>query len=333
MKAFILAGGFATRLWPLTEKRAKPLLPLAGKPLLTHLVEKIPEGIPITVSTNAVFAEDFEKWKSAIRDSQPAIRILIEDAGHEDEKLGALGAVSQWIQEESIDDNVLLLAGDNYIGFQMWKFLEAFTGKPLLAAHDINDHEKAKQFGIVMIDDKNRSRDSRVPASLTKVTGFQEKPTNPSSTLVSTGCYVLPADFLPILATFAKSHPDNIGGIFEYFLQEGMEVDCASFSEPWFDIGSFEAYLEATRELIGDRAQLEKDAVQENSKLRGSVVIGKESSVRNSILKDTVIFENCAIENCHVENCIIDNGCILKNVDLSGKMLREGTLLTKEEQY
>ena len=82
MKAFILAGGFATRLWPLTEKRAKPLLPLAGIPLLTHLVEKIPAGIPITVSTNAVFAEDFEKWKKAMSDKRLAISILIEDAGH-----------------------------------------------------------------------------------------------------------------------------------------------------------------------------------------------------------------------------------------------------------
>ncbi|MEK7217912.1 MAG: NDP-sugar synthase, partial [Patescibacteria group bacterium] len=48
MQAFLLAGGFATRLWPLTEKRAKPLLPLAGKPIITHLLENIPEGIPVT---------------------------------------------------------------------------------------------------------------------------------------------------------------------------------------------------------------------------------------------------------------------------------------------
>jgi GTP:adenosylcobinamide-phosphate guanylyltransferase len=66
MHAFILAGGFATRLWPLTEKRAKPLLPLAGKPLLTHLLEKIPRDIPVTVSTNAAFANGFSEWQKMI---------------------------------------------------------------------------------------------------------------------------------------------------------------------------------------------------------------------------------------------------------------------------
>src|SRR3989344_4686281 len=141
MKAFVLAGGFATRLWPLTEKRAKPLLPLAGKPLLTHLVEKIPKDMQITVSTNAVFAKDFEMWregchaerrrsmtggKSPFASAQgDTVKILIEDTGHEGEKLGALGAVAKWVTEQKIDDNILLLAGDNYIGFQMQEFLDA----------------------------------------------------------------------------------------------------------------------------------------------------------------------------------------------------------------
>ena len=141
MRAFILAGGFATRLWPLTEKRAKPLLPLAGKPLLTHLVEKIPEGIGITVSTNSVFSDDFEAWKE---DTRPAYRpgrhktqdtrieILIEDTGHEDEKLGALGAVAKWITEEKIDDDVLLIAGDNYVGFSIEAFIDKYMGSPFL---------------------------------------------------------------------------------------------------------------------------------------------------------------------------------------------------------
>src|SRR3989344_1566439 len=195
MKAFVLAGGFATRLWPLTEKRAKPLLPLAGKPLLTHLVEKIPEGIPITVSTNAVFAKDFESWREGchaepgrsmthgraspfVRAQGDTIHILIEDAGHEGEKLGALGAVAKWVTEQKIDDNILLLAGDNYIGFQMEAFLDAYNGSPLLALHDITEKEKAKQLGTVVLQGNT-------------IQSFEEKPEHPRSTIVSTGCAVI----------------------------------------------------------------------------------------------------------------------------------------------
>ena len=137
MQAFILAGGFATRLWPLTERRAKPLLPVAGIPLLSTLVHQIPETMSVTVSTNAVFADDFKQWKKSV--GKKNVSIIIEDAGHEDQKLGALGAVSQWITMEKIDDDLLLLAGDNFVGCSMATFLAQFHGNPLVAGHDIGD--------------------------------------------------------------------------------------------------------------------------------------------------------------------------------------------------
>jgi glucose-1-phosphate thymidylyltransferase len=315
MQAFILAGGFATRLWPLTEKRAKPLLPLAGKPLLTHLVENIPEGIEITVSTNATFAEDFAKWKNK-QAAKDRITILIEDAGHEDEKLGALGAVAQWIRDERIEDDVLLLAGDNYIGFSIADLIAQYKGNPLLAAHDIKEKEKAKLFGTVICED-------------TRVTAFEEKPEEPKSTLISTGCYVLSKETLPVLIAYAKDHPDNIGSIFTHFLDQNIDVDCASFSEPWFDIGSFDAYLEATQALVGENFLLGESSAQEGSTLEGSVVLGKSSQVKQSSLKNVVLFEGCNIEDCVLENCIVDNSCNLRGVDLTGKMLREGTQLVR----
>jgi glucose-1-phosphate thymidylyltransferase len=347
MKAFVLAGGFATRLWPLTEKRAKPLLPLAGVPLLTHLVEKIPRGIPVTVSTNQVFAEEFEKWRAMLRDGPPRhaeehrsgatmrlearggppqhdANILIEDAGNEDEKLGALGALAKWITEERIDDDVLLLAGDNYVGFSVEAFIKRFTGKPLLAACDIRDREKAKKFGIVMTENEP------LPTAGTyRVTGFQEKPESPQSTLVSTGCYVLPVDSLNELVTYAKQKPDNIGGVFEHFLAVGMEVHCASFAGPWFDIGSFEAYLEATSALVSEHVLFGEGALQRECTFSGSVVFGRNSKAARSTLTDVVLFEDCEIEDCVLEHCVIDNGCVLRGVELSGKMLREGTELTR----
>lgn len=317
MHAFILAGGFATRLWPLTEKRAKPLLPLAGKPILTHLVETIPEDIPITVSTNAAFKDGFEEWAGHL--TRPNVGILIEETKSDDEKLGALGATAQWIRNKQIEEDVLLLTGDNYIGFSIKKFLDAASPNvPLLAAHDIGDKEKAKAFGTVLLDEDRKT-----------VKGFEEKPKEPKSTLISTGCSLLPQNTLGILSAFAQEHPDNVGGIFEEFLRQGIPVECFTFTEPWFDIGSFEAYLAATQELIGETILMGHNAVCKESVCEGSVVIGDGSHVHGSTLENVVLFEGCHVENCVLRDCILDNACNLKDIDLSGKMLREGTELTQ----
>jgi glucose-1-phosphate thymidylyltransferase len=317
MQAFILAGGFATRLWPLTEKRAKPLLPLAGKPIITHLLERIPEGIPVTVSTNAAFGEAFQEW--AKETERPNLSIVIERTTKDDEKLGALGAVAAWVKEEGIKEDVLLLTGDNYFGFDLQRFLDAVpAGTPALAACDIGDLEQAKAFGTV------------IPAKDQKhVSAFEEKPKDPKSSLVSTGCSLLPAATLPILLEYAAEHPDNVGGIFEEFLRRKLQVAYVSFAEPWFDIGSFASYLEATRALVGEEVFLGKGATSSGARLTGGVVIGDGSRVVGGVLSGTVLFERCIVEDCILEDCILDDDCVLRGIDLTGKMLRAGTVLEK----
>src|SRR3989338_2724134 len=271
MRAFILAGGFATRLWPLTEKRAKPLLPLAGKPIITHLIEKIPAGMPVTVSTNAAFAEGFKRWLDDL--DRMGRELVVEGTVRDDQKLGALGSIVQWVQAEKIDDDLLILTGDNYLGFSLQTFLDAFHGNPLLAAHDIGDLERAKAFGTVVIEGMSapllpqRERVAEPVLSLSKgrapgegiekVASFDEKPAHPKSTLVSTGCVILPKNTLPILTDYAKVKPDNLGGIFEEFLHRKIPVECFTFTEPWMDIGSFHSYLDAHRELVGESALID----------------------------------------------------------------------------
>lgn len=317
MRAFILAGGFATRLWPLTEKRAKPLLPLAGKPLIDHLIEQLPREMPVTVSTNAAFAESFEQWKRA--GNHTNVEILVERANKDTEKLGALGAVAQWVTLKGINEDILLLTGDNYCGFSLVDFLgSAVPGTPLIATHDIKDREKARLFGNV------------IPAPDGKtVEAFEEKPAQPRSTLVSTGISVLPAGTLPVLVAFAKAHPDNVGGIFEEFLRRGITVEFRAFSEPWFDIGSFETYLEATSLLVGNRVLLGRGAECMETATEGSVVLGDHSIVRKSTLRNVILFNQCRVEDCILEDCILDDRCELIGIDLRRQMLREGTVLRR----
>jgi glucose-1-phosphate thymidylyltransferase len=315
MQAFILAGGFATRLWPLTEKRAKPLLPLAGKPILSHLLEKIPAGIPVTISTNTALRDGFQEWLQSV--ARRNITIVTEHTHRDEEKLGALGALAQWVLQQRVSDDLLLLTGDNYCGFSLEKFIAAARpGVPTLAAHDSGDLGRARFFGTVLL-----KRDGRT------VDAFEEKPGEPKTTLVSTGCSILPAATLPTLVAFAREHPDNVGGIFEEFLRHGVIVECIAFREPWFDIGSFETYLEATRALVGERVILEEETSCEGTLCEGSVVIGRRSHIQRSSLRNVVVFEDCLIDDCILENCIIDNACILAGVDLSGKMLRTSTML------
>lgn len=325
MQAFILAGGFATRLWPLTEKRAKPLLPLAGKPIITHIVEKIPQGIPITVSTNAAFAEAFAKWRAEL--SRKDMSIVVEQTTRDDEKMGALGATAQWIHQKNIADDVLLLTGDNYFGFSLEDFLRRYQrGIPLVAAYDIGDTEKAKTFGIVTV-----KHESGNPLSTINIVAFEEKPKHPLSTLVSTGCSILPHEMLPILVTYAREHPDNIGGIFEELLRQGKYIDCFIFNEPWFDIGSYDAYLEATRALVPPKKPVIHSTanIDEESRknLAGSIVIGARTVVTHSSLTDTILFDDCRVTDCVLERCIVDGSCVLRSIDLTGKMLRSGTTI------
>lgn len=313
MHAFILAGGFATRLWPLTEKRAKPLLPLAGVPLIEYLVRNIPEGIPITISTNAVFKEPFEQWAATLDRSD--VTILIEHTQSDDQKLGALGATAQWIEQEKIDDDILILAGDNYCGFSFDAFLQKHEkGTAQIAVHDIGDLQLAKAFGTVLTEGNT-------------VTAFEEKPKEPKTTLVNTGCYIIDKSMLPVVIEHAKAKPDDIGGIFEELLQRGMTVKAFDFTELWFDIGSFDAYIEATKALVGESVL--SDGSIENTESSGSVVVAKGSTVEGSQLSDVVIFEDCIVKDCVLERCVLDRGCHVTGIDLTGKMLRENTTLKR----
>ncbi|MBN2086965.1 NDP-sugar synthase [Candidatus Peregrinibacteria bacterium] len=315
MKCIILAGGFATRLWPLTENKAKPLLHLKDKPLISHIVEKLPDEVEIIVSTNAAFEEEFKEWAKGYHDKK--LEIFVEDSASDEFKKGALGATAFVIGEKKIDEDLMLLAGDNYFGFDMSDFFDKYDENPMLAAYDIKDLNQAKKFGVVV------QREGHVYE-------FQEKPENPKSTLVSTGCYVFPKRNLKDIVDYAKQHNDDLGGIFEYLLKKGEPIKVFRFDEKWIDIGSFDAYLKANRELIGDNV-IKKSEVNEQgeNKYIGSVYLGEGVSIKNSIIDNTIVLNGCDIDNCVIRNCVIDDNCTLKNLDLERKMIRQGSKITK----
>lgn len=294
MKALILAGGFAKRLWPLTLDKAKPLLPVAGKPVISHIVEKIPAGTRIIVSTNEAFAKDFFAW----RESLPAgnISIFVEPVANEHTKKGALAAVGLAMRTFGMDEDWLVVGGDNFFTFSIVDFLAASQGSPMLAIHDIVDRALATKFGVVIVDGHH-------------VKQFVEKPADPPSTLVGTGCYHFPVNVLSLVLEAADLMPDTLGGVFPYLLSKGIDVHAHVLPGYWNDVGSFAAYLDAHTQAGSDLeipASLLDPAL--GNTFEGVNHIDSSCVIRHTRVRDSIVLPDCTVEDSQIDTCVLDRG-------------------------
>jgi len=226
MKCLIPAGGFGKRLWainPVTVNLPKALFLYKGKPLIDYIIQRIPAGLEILISTNQLFAPSFTDWR---KNQRRKIEILVEPARTEQDKLGAVSSIEYWVKQKKINEDLLVIAADNYFEFDIGRFIAAYDrSHTLMAVYDIADREKAKQFGVVALNGK-------------KVSAIEEKPVEPKSTLVSTACYIFPARVLPLFTSYCQGGKrDNLGNFISYLIQVD-EVYGFQFKEPWFDIGS-----------------------------------------------------------------------------------------------
>jgi len=242
MKAIVLAGGFAKRMWPLTKNKPKHLLPVAGRPMLDYVLIKlgeVEELDQIFISTNAKFEQHFNQYISTFT-SKKNITLFIEDTFSEGEKLGSVGALGFLIRENKIDDELVVVGGDNIFNFQMLEFMEFFHTKEanIVALYDLKSTIEAKLYGVVAIDKNN------------KIIDFQEKPELPKSTLISTACYAFTRVGVKNIIRYLKdgNDPDKIGHFIEW-LYKNDDVFGFVFEGFWFDIGSFESYDNANEFL------------------------------------------------------------------------------------
>jgi len=159
MNVLILAAGYATRLYPLTLNKAKPLFVVGGKPIIEWLVDNL-SGIPdletIYVVTNDKFAVDFQAWSQSYQKRHPKFKFKVINDGSksDDDKLGAIGDINFVVTQENLSQTGLLIAaGDNLFTTPLSDFVDyARNTEVTVAVFDVGDLEAIKKYGNVMID-------------------------------------------------------------------------------------------------------------------------------------------------------------------------------------
>lgn len=248
MKVVVLAAGYATRLYPLTRNRAKPLLEVGGKSIISHILDRVlvlDDITGVVVVSNQKFFSDFESWRSEYPTDIPID--LVNDGSTDDEnRLGAVADLQLALQEVSREkaENVLVIAGDNLIDFDFAPALQFFreSGKSVILVQDMGDNVPPRCYGEVMVDEEMN------------ITSFREKPEDPRSPLAAICCYFLDAEAGPLLDRYLEEggNCDAPGHFLEWYVRQAR-VRALAFDGRYFDIGHAES-LEEARRVFAARA-------------------------------------------------------------------------------
>lgn len=244
MNILILAAGYATRLHPLTLTKAKPLLAVAGKPMMEWVIDNLAPiaGLEkVYVVTNDKFAADFQTWADGYNRSHAKLAFEIVNDGStcDADKLGAIGDLNFVIEKCGIaTSDLLVVAGDNLFNQSLEGFGTFCRAKnqPVLGVYDVGSLEEAKKYGVVAIDGSGT------------ITQFVEKPAEPPSTLIGIALYFYPAATVQLIAQYlAEGNNPDQPGRFVQWLYPRTPVQTWSVPGTWFDVGSKETLEEANR--------------------------------------------------------------------------------------
>ena len=243
MKVLVLAAGYATRLYPLTLTQPKPLLNVAGQPMIDYVLDNVAPigGIDrVYVVTNAKFAAQFQQWADQYRATKSKLNFTVVNDGSTDDsnKLGAIGDIHLVLTREKIDDDLIVVAGDNLFSQTLQGFGAVCREKkaPVLAVYDVGSLDEIKKYNSITLNASG------------KITFFEEKPKNPTSSLTGIALYYYPKSTLPLIHQYIaeKNNPDQPGLLVQW-LYTRTPVYTWRVPGIWFDIGSKENLEEANR--------------------------------------------------------------------------------------
>lgn len=235
MKCLILAAGYATRLYPLTENFPKPLLEVKGKAILDWIIDDLESNADIeqyVIVSNHKFAEHFEKWKNDLKTKDKMV--IIDDGSTANEnRLGAVKDIAFAIDKLAIDDDLLVLAGDNLLDFSLKGFVEFFKEKKAtcIMRHYEAEKSKLQRTGVASID------------TMEKVVEMQEKPKEPKSNWAVPPFYLYRKEDLKYIIQGIEEDCDTDapGSFIAWFCQK---CDVFAYEMPGsrYDIGNLESY-------------------------------------------------------------------------------------------
>lgn len=242
MKAIILCAGFGTNLYPITKDRPKQLLPVGDRPLLERILERLEpiESLDATyVVTNDRFYPHFEGWYRAY-DRSLSVELVNDGSSSPRELLGAIKDIQYVIDEKQIQDDLLVVAGDNLLDFDLSEFISFF-------------HENGTVVGLKEMDGREVGSYSVVEtAPDQRLTEFKEKPAVPKRSTISIGLYLFQHKHLVKIQEYLNEgrNPDEPGYLIQW-LHKQVPVYGFPIDGPWYDIGDITSYNEANEYVEG----------------------------------------------------------------------------------
>jgi len=243
LKAIVLAAGYATRLYPLTLNQPKHLLEVGGRPILERLLEQLAEIElleHVYVVTNAKFAARFREFAGSW-EGRFELTVVDDGTTSDHDKLGAIGDLDLVIRQELVDDDLIVAAGDSIVGeggLDDFARLGLDKNAAAIAVLDVGDLEAIKRYSAVTTNADGR------------ITGFEEKPAEPQTTLAGIALYFYPRSVLPLIGRYLAegNNPDQPGRLAEW-LYTRTPFFVWPIPGKWYDIGTPETLEQADREF------------------------------------------------------------------------------------
>lgn len=242
MKCLILAAGYATRLYPLTENFPKPLLKVKDKTILDWMVDDIDtlgEIDEFVVISNHKFAHHFEDWA---KDKKQKITVVDDGTSSNETRLGAVMDIEFALRKLNIKDDILVIAGDNLLDFSLTEFIKyaKIKNASCIMRYFEPDYQKLLKCGVVTIDEDD------------KILNMTEKSPEPASNWCCPPFYFYTAEDTMLLDKgIASGCGIDAPGSFAAWLSTKVPVYAMEMPGKRYDIGNIESYEKVQKEYKG----------------------------------------------------------------------------------